>query len=174
MTDTLEWTVHLARRNPRKTAALVMVALGALAAWWGFRSIVAGILSLVLLLGSVSDYLFPVRYRLSEEGIAAAGPLFRRRMKWGEVRRVVRDELGVKLSPLPRPSRLEAYRGIYLWFAGNGDEVMEEVERRRVEESRSRGVEEASRRRGSSTSLRSASGQTRGERGRGGSDGVAE
>ena len=131
MTDAIEWTVHLARRNPRKTAtALAMVTLGAVAAWWGFRSIVAGILSLVLLLGSVSDYLFPVRYRLSEAGIEAAGLLFRRRMKWGEVRRVVRDELGVKLSPLPRPSRLEAYRGIYLWFAGNGDEVMEEVARR--------------------------------------------
>ena len=134
MSDALEWTVHLARRNPRKTAlALVILALAAVAAWWGFQSILAGILSLVLLLGSVSDYLFPVRYRLSEDGIEAAGLVFRRRMKWGEVRRVVRDDLGVKLSPLSRHSRLEAYRGIYLWFGGNGEEVMEEIERRRGE-----------------------------------------
>jgi hypothetical protein len=74
-----------------------------------------------------------VRYRLSESGIEAAGLVFRRRMKWGEVRRVVRDDLGVKLSPLSRHSRLEAYRGIYLWFGGNEGEVMEEIERRRGE-----------------------------------------
>jgi hypothetical protein len=131
VSDAWEWTVHLARRNPRKTAAAgAMIALGAVAAWWGFRSILAGILSLALLVGSVSDYLLPVRYRLSEAGAEAAGLLFRRRMKWSEVRRVVRDELGVKLSPLPRHSRLEAYRGIYLWFAGNGEAVVDEIAQR--------------------------------------------
>ena len=127
----LEWTVHLARRNPHKAAVAVGVAtLGAGAAWWGFQSSVAGILSLILLLASVSDFLFPVRYRLTEEGAEAAGLLFRRRMKWGDIRRVMPDDLGVKLSPLPRHSRLEAYRGTYLWFGGNGDAVAEEVARR--------------------------------------------
>ena len=130
----LTWRVHLARRRPRKTAAaLGMIALGAVAAWWGFRSVIAGVLAGVLLVSSVSDYLFPVRYRLNGAGIEAAGLVLRRRMKWGEVRRVVRDELGVKLSPLSRHSRLEAYRGIYLWFGGNEGEVMEEIERRRGE-----------------------------------------
>jgi hypothetical protein len=125
MSETIEWTVHLARRNPRKAATAVgVIALGAGAAWWGFQSSVAGVLSLFLLLASVSDFLFPVRFRLTEEVVEAAGLLFRRRMKWSDIRRVVPDDLGVKLSPLPRPSRLEAYRGIYVWFEGNRDEVV--------------------------------------------------
>jgi hypothetical protein len=33
--------------------------------------------------------------------------------------------VGVKLSPLPRPSRLDAYRGIYAWIREHDqDEVM--------------------------------------------------
>ncbi len=120
----VEWTVHLARRDPRKTAAaLLTAAAGAVVAGLGFRSLAAGILTVVLLLGSLSDYLLPVRYRLGPEGIEARGLLFRRKMQWSQVRRILRDPAGVKLSPLPRHSRREAYRGIYLWYEGNEPEV---------------------------------------------------
>jgi hypothetical protein len=124
-TYSVEWTVHLARRDPRKTAAALLAAAGgALIAGFGFRSAAAGILTLVLLLGSLRDYLLPVRYRLGPEGIEARGLLFRRVMQWSQVRRILRDPAGVKLSPLPRHSRREAYRGIYLWFERNEAEVM--------------------------------------------------
>ena len=118
--------MHLARQATRKTAALMgMVLLGALVAGTGFGSVVLGMLAGVLLVASVSDYLFPVHYRMDGDGVSARGLWQRRSMKWGQVRRVVWDELGVKLSPLPRSSRLEAYRGIYAWFCSdNGDEVM--------------------------------------------------
>jgi hypothetical protein len=66
---------------------------------------------------------------MNEEGVQARGLVMRRRMGWPQVRRVARDGLGVKLSPLARPSRLEAYRGIYLWFSDNADEVMEFIAR---------------------------------------------
>jgi hypothetical protein len=82
-----------------------------------------------LLLAAISDFLFPIRYRMTEEGMEARGLVMRRRMGWSQVKRVVRDELGVKLTPLARPSRLEAYRGIYCWFAENADEVMEFIAR---------------------------------------------
>ena len=121
----LEWTIHLARRRPRQAAAVVgVVAAGSLAAGYGFRSVVLGVLAAFLLVGAISDYLFPVRYTITPGGIDVRGPLHRRRMAWQQVRRVVRDQHGVKLSPLPAPSRLQAYRGIYLWFADNADDVM--------------------------------------------------
>ena len=124
----LTWTVHLARRYPRRTfAALFIVFLGSLTAWVGFQYLAAGILTLLLLLASISDYLFPIRFRLNDTGIEASGPLFTRRMRWREVRQVRRDSLGVKLSPLSRRSRLEAYRGIYLWFGDNESEVMDVI-----------------------------------------------
>ncbi|UCC69037.1 MAG: hypothetical protein JSV79_03720 [Armatimonadota bacterium] len=127
MTDetTLEWTIHLARRRPRQTMAVVaIILLAGAAASYGFRSPLLGVLAVVLLMAGVSDYLFPLRCSLGPDGIAVRGLLHRRRMAWSRVRRVARDDLGVKLSPLARPSRLEAYRGIYLWFADNADQVM--------------------------------------------------
>jgi len=128
--DVLEWTVHLARRRPRQAAAVVVVILAAsLVAGLGFRSALFGALAAVLLVASVSDYLLPVHYRLDGAGARAAGVIHRRRMGWEQVRRAARDSLGVKLSPLGHPSRLEAYRGIYLWFAGNESEVMAAVAR---------------------------------------------
>jgi len=117
--------VHLARRRPRQAAAAVaLILLAGAAAGYGFQSLLLGLLAAALLTASVADYLFPVRYRLEETGIHVRGLLHRRRMEWRQVRRVVKDDSGVKLSPLSHRSRLEAYRGIYLWFAGNADQAM--------------------------------------------------
>ena len=126
----LQWTVHLARRHPaRALAAVVLVAAAAVCAGIGFGGWWVGLLAGGLLVVAISDFLFPVRYVMDAEGVSARGLVLRRRMGWGQVRRVKRDELGVKLSPLTRPSRLEAYRGIYLWFEMNADEVMEFIAR---------------------------------------------
>jgi len=121
----LEWSVHLARRRPGQAAAVAgVIAAAAVAAGCGFRSVTLGLLAAVLLTAALGDYFFPVRYTLGPEGVEACGLWHRRRMSWARVRRVIRDELGVKLSPLPGPSRLEAYRGIYLRFEDNAEDVM--------------------------------------------------
>jgi hypothetical protein len=98
---------------------------GSVAAAIGFHSNLLGGIALALVMASMSDYFLPVRNTLDESGIAKVGLLHRQRMQWPQVRRVIRDRLGVKLSPLSRPSRLEAYRGIYCWFShDNENEVM--------------------------------------------------
>lgn len=125
----LAWTVHLARRRPRQAAAVAAFIIGtSVLAAYGFGSRFYGVLAAVLLTASVGDYLFPLTFALSESGVEARGLLHRRRMSWRQVRRVLRDDLGVKLSPLPRPSRLDAFRGIYLWFDGNAEDVMAAVD----------------------------------------------
>jgi len=124
-TTSMQWSLHLARRHPRKgAAALVLIVLASLVAGYAFGSAVLGALACVLLIASVSDFLFPLRFVLGEDRVEARGLLHRRRMAWSQVRRVVRDEFGVKLSPLARRSRLDAYRGIYVWFEGNSEDVM--------------------------------------------------
>ena len=121
----LTYTIHLARRRPVQAAAAVAVIVAAaLAAGFGFRSPLLGLLAAALLTASVSDYLLPLTFTLTDEAAEARGPLHRRRLLWAQVRRVSRDDLGLKLSPLPHPSRLDAFRGIYLWFEDNADDVM--------------------------------------------------
>ena len=121
----MQWSLHLARRQPRKAAAaLALIAAASITAGYGFGSLILGLLAALLLIASISDFLFPLTFVLTDDGVAVRGLLHRRRMAWSQVRRVARDELGVKLSPLARRSRLDAYRGIYLWFEGNDDDVM--------------------------------------------------
>jgi hypothetical protein len=124
----IEWSVHLARRRPRQAAAAAaIIAAAALAAGYGFQSLLLGLLAALLLTASVSDYLLPLRFALGGKAAEARGPLHRRRMLWSQVRRVARDAGGVKLSPFLRPSRLDAFRGIYLWFDDNADEAMAHI-----------------------------------------------
>ena len=125
----LAWSVHLARRRPRQAVLVAAFIIGpSVLAAYAFGSPFFGLLAAVLLTASVGDYAFPLRFTLSEGGIDARGLIHRRRMSGRQVRRVLRDDLGVKLSPLPRPSRLDAFRGIYLWFEGNAEEVMAAID----------------------------------------------
>lgn len=101
-----------------------VIVAGATVAGFAFGSLLLGVLAGLLLLGSIADYLLPIRYSLDGEGATARALWHQRHLSWSEVRRVIRDDLGVKLSPLARPSRLDSYRGIYLWFSDNEADVM--------------------------------------------------
>jgi len=121
----LHWRVYLARRAPRRVAVCLLAALAAgtaAYALWGLPWVAAAAAGLVLC--SVSDFLLPLHYRIDERGVTCSGLLSLRRLEWPRVRRCCRDGRGIKVSPLPAPSRLEAYRGIYLWLDGNEQEVV--------------------------------------------------
>jgi len=121
----LEWRVHLARRQPaRALVALVLVLVAAAAAGVIMGSPVFGLVVGLLLLGAIAEHLFPIYYCVSPEGVSARNLWSVRRMRWSQVRRCLRDDHGIKLSPLARPSRLEAYRGVYLWLDGNEEAVL--------------------------------------------------
>lgn len=126
----LEWQVHLARRQPARALTAVAMTLGAaVCAWIIMASAFSGLLVGALLLAAIGEHLFPIRYRITREGVWARGAWSARRMRWHEVRRCYGDARGIKLSPLTRPSRLEAYRGIYLWFEGNEEAVLDVIRR---------------------------------------------
>jgi len=109
----VEWRVHLARKEPRG-----LILVGVVAALSGLLGLLKGVtfavLGPVLVLLWVADYLFPITYRLTEEGVEVRQFLPRSFMPWGRVKRCVRVKEGLFLSPFPRPSRLEAYRGVLL------------------------------------------------------------
>ena len=123
----MSWTVHLARRRPTMTA--VSAAFIALASAGGFLAIgpAAGLLVCLALVCFLSDFLFPVTYLITNEKATCKMLLNRTEIKWADVKRCYLDDHGVKLSPLDRVSRLEAFRGVYLRFQGNKDQVIETV-----------------------------------------------
>ena len=89
----------------------------------------------MLLSLACAEFFFPIHYRLSSEGIRARNLLSWRKLTWDRVRACYLDQHGIKVSPLGRRSRLETYRGIYLWFGdGNREQVTEAVRRWRDRE----------------------------------------
>ena len=126
----LAWRVHLARREPRRAVVALLAVLFALTlihlAWGAPLLVVAAGLAM---LGAIGEHLFPIYYRVTNQGVYARNLWTVRRLTWPRVRRCYRDAHGLKLSPLRVPSRLEAFRGIYLWFEENEAEVRAAVER---------------------------------------------
>ena len=123
----LSWTVHLARKQPAR--AIVSLAFISVAAAAGFA--LAGpfvaVLAVGVMVASLADFLFPVRYTITHEKASCRMLVNRTEIRWADVKRCYLDDFGVKLSPLDQRSRLEAFRGVYLRFADNKDEVIETV-----------------------------------------------
>jgi hypothetical protein len=121
----LTWRCHPARRQPVKAAVvlafhvLVCALLAAYTASWPF----ALILTLVLLL-SLSAFFFPTVYRLSREGVRVKTLVTSFERPWSTYRSHWPDRNGVLLSPFPRRSRLENFRGLFVRYDGNGDVVL--------------------------------------------------
>lgn len=126
----IEWQVHPAKRRPWVTVVvsvfillvsfLVLVATGS--KWFSF-------FSLVVLFASLAKFYFPTGFRLDEQGVTIKTTTQTLRKDWSLYRSFYPDKNGVLLSPFPSPSRLENFRGIYLIFDRNRDEVVAFVER---------------------------------------------
>ncbi|HAH87480.1 MAG TPA: hypothetical protein DCL60_08935 [Armatimonadetes bacterium] len=130
----MEWRVHLLREDPKKLLVVVPVVLASLfASYVFFGSPIFAVVVVFLFASSLCEYLFPVYYRLTREGACMRTLTGRNFVPWTRVKRYYLDECGIKLSTLPSAGRLEAYRGVYLRFGGNRDEVAGAVRRLRDE-----------------------------------------
>jgi len=128
----LVWRVHLVREHPAKVLLIAPVLFASLLICYVFtHSPIFMAVTLLLLMSSLADFLFPVRYEITEQGASSKTLLARTSVTWDRVRKYYLDDHGIKLSTLPRPGRLEAYRGLYLRFGDNQEEVMEVVRRMR-------------------------------------------
>jgi len=126
----LAWKVHLLRESPAKVLLIApLVAASLLACYLMFRSPLLLAVTVFLLISSLADYLFPVRYEINERGASVRTLLGRTFIEWERVRKYYLDDHGIKLSPLKKPGRLEAYRGVYLRFGSNRDRIIEVVRR---------------------------------------------
>ena len=128
----LAWKVHLVREYPAKVLLIIPVMLISLLVCYIFtHSPIFMAVILALLASSLADFLFPVRYEITERGASSKTLVGRTFVEWDRVKKYYLDDHGIKLSTLPRPGRLEAYRGLYLRFGGNQDEVIQAVRRMR-------------------------------------------
>ncbi len=127
----LLWRVHRLRDHPER---LVLVVLGYVVTTLFWRlSLPHPLLlvsSLLILTASLSDYLFPITYRLTTQGAHADGILTRFFLEWKEVKRASYGQDGIFLSPLPRPSRLDHFRGVRLLYGKESPDELRMIVKR--------------------------------------------
>lgn len=93
-------------------------------ALWATRSPLMTLVFGVVLFSAIADFLLPMTFTLTRRAAMMRGWFKAQRIEWQDVRAVHEDDSGVKLSPFAHRSRLEPYRGVYLWFNGNREQVM--------------------------------------------------
>jgi len=122
----LRWVSHPLRDEPPwKSAALIALIAGFSAgAYYSLEGLVYALIAGAVLVAATSRYLLPVHYCLTERGVAVTHAGVTRRMAWDRFRDFYVHPDGVFLSPFGRPSRLDSFRGCFLRFKDNREEVL--------------------------------------------------
>ncbi|MCK4426922.1 MAG: hypothetical protein KAW16_00405 [candidate division Zixibacteria bacterium] len=124
----MRWSAHPVKRN---TKVSILVILFLFVIWFlvyltTFSPLLT-ILSVVIMLGSLSPFFLPTYYELDDEKIKVKFFFNTKEKEWSMFRSFYVDKNGVLLSPFERPSRLENFRGLYVRFDQNKDDVLDFV-----------------------------------------------
>lgn len=123
--EALTWISHPLKKNKRNTLLVILfLVLAPAIVFFSTRSLFFLLLSFLILLGSLSSFFLPTSYELSQERIRVKFFFNTKEMEWKKYRSFYVDKNGVLLSPFEKPSRLENFRGIYIRFNQNKEEVV--------------------------------------------------
>lgn len=118
---TLRWTVHLVRGNSGAVPvlALTILAAGVLVTML-FHSPIPGLIAVLLLIGSIREFLLPIHYAISEVGVESRSIGSHMVIAWKDTRRCLEEPHQITFTSLPRPSRLDVFRGVTVKYAPSG------------------------------------------------------
>lgn len=124
----VEWVHHPARRSPWKAAGVVLIISAAtVVAAVSMRQWVAGAFTLLCLIESTNEFLFPMRFTLTDESARMRGVGVDKEMRWASVKRVMLGEGRVYLSPFVIPTALDRFRGIELRYEPSDDVLRDQI-----------------------------------------------
>jgi hypothetical protein len=125
MATAVRWrSLPVADDYPRSLLAVAVVLAACVGVYFAFGSAGYALVAAAALGGSLARYFLPTDYELDERGARIRFLFATRLVPWENVRRVDVHRDGAFLSPFERPSRLDSFRGSFLRFRGNGDEVI--------------------------------------------------
>jgi hypothetical protein len=129
--DVLTWISHPLKKNKRNTILVILfLVLTPAIVFFSTQSLFFLILAFLILLGSLSSFFLPTTYELSSDRVKVRFFLNTKEVEWKNYRSFYVDKNGVLLSPFEKPSRLENFRGIYIRFNQNKDEVVNFIKER--------------------------------------------
>ena len=127
----ISWRCHPVKRRPVVSLAVsAFIMLVGFLVYFATDSRGFTVLALVILFASLAKFYFPTDYRLSDKNIKIKTTTQTLVKEWSMYRSCYADKNGILLSPFARPSRLENFRGLYIMFEKNRDEVTAFVKER--------------------------------------------
>ena len=126
----LSWRSHPVRKGGQRMLIVLVVLTGFPIGLVFLYGPFYGLLALVILGGALMSYFLPTDYNFYVGGLESVFLGVHRRFTWDQFRSFYPDRHGVLLSPFPRPSRLENFRGIYLRFDDCRQQILEIVNER--------------------------------------------
>jgi hypothetical protein len=121
----LYWTCHPMKRKPLVSVIVtVFIVVCAMLVYYVVESRGFAILAAVILFASLAKFYFPTTYYFTPEAIYIRTTMQTLKKPWSLFRSFYPDRNGVLLSPFVEPSRLENFRGLYVMFEKNSEDVM--------------------------------------------------
>ena len=123
-----EWVSHPLKQSYYKSIlAIGSVIASAVLCGYFMNSPGFGLLGGTVLFLSLGRFFFPTRYKLDRDGINVKTITTNVTYKWSRYRSVYADRNGALLSPFMGPSRLESFRGLYITFSDNREQIVEYI-----------------------------------------------
>jgi len=110
----MNWSVHPAKDNYKKTILSLVFIIGFLVFIAFFYGLFWSLLGLVILLVSLYSYFFPSYYEVDEEYVTIRNMFLTQRRRHNEFKKVYRGKNGILLSPFKRKTILNQFRGVFL------------------------------------------------------------
>jgi len=111
----LNWVYHAdARKRSTVVVTILVACAAALTVGTVLRIPLVGIAGAVMILFSTMEVFTGCRFVLNDRGAYRRVGLSNSFIEWASVVRVVENDDGILLSPLPEPSKLDAFRGVFL------------------------------------------------------------
>lgn len=127
--NSMKWTVHPVKRRPLVSVAVtIFIFIVGFVVDYSAQSDWFTILALVVLFGSLSKFYLPTFYELNDKTVIIKTTTQTLKKEWKLYRSYYPDKNGVLLSPYSEQTRMENFRGIYLMFEKNKDEVLKFIE----------------------------------------------
>ena len=124
--EAIRWRIRLSDKAPGKTivigiAGLVAFLVGAIL----FKNIVLGLVGFAIIFGSTAEFWLGTSFSIDQKGATVRTGFSPTAIEWGNVKRVIRDSNGIRLSPLEQPSTMDAFRGVYLRYGKDNRDSIE-------------------------------------------------
>ena len=129
-----DWTAHPARERPREVALVVAVLfLTAGAVLASFQSLFLMVLATIILVITVSQFLFPTHYTITDVDVSERRLWVRKSRRWQDLRRVQVGVGAVLVSPFRKPSWMDRYRGLILMYGSTDKDELVRIVKQQVD-----------------------------------------